>query len=123
MRVGQGRTAVSLMGRVREGSEGSPLVVAGELGAHVRSAAVLAGVRAEVGTRGEGHLALVSGLRVATPATTAVMGIATTTRRAGISDVISTHVAVGRLRGFASQMSRLGTVSEWSLGCRAHLSG
>lgn len=98
------------------------MVVAGELGAHVRSAAVLVGVRAEVGTR-EGHLALVSGLRVATPATTAVMGIATTTRRAGISDVISTHVAVGRLRGFASQMSRLGTVSEWSLGGRAHLSG
>ena len=90
--------------------------MAGELRAHVRTTTVLVGVRTEAGT-GERHLALVARLRVTAPATTAMIASSGRTR---ISHVIA-HVAVGRLRGFASQMSRLRTVSERSLGVRAHL--
>lgn len=120
MGVGQSRAAISLVRRVGERRDRSSLVGAMELRGHVGTASMLIGGRPEVWIRREGHLSLVSRLGKSASASGAVMGIAVRVPRTRISHVI-THIAVSRLRGFASEVSGLGSVSEWSLGSWAHL--
>lgn len=103
---GQGRTTTGLVRRVGEGRERTTLTGPVELRTHVGTSARLIG-GAEVGTWRVVHLTLVTGLRIATTTatTTLVITAATGTGRS-ISHMVA-HIAVSRLRGFATEVSRL----------------
>lgn len=89
-----------------------------ELRSHVGTTARLVR-RAEIGTRGVRHLALIgSRLRVST--TTATLVMITTASSRTTSHMVA-HVTVRRLRRFASQMSRLRSGTKGGLSIRAHL--
>ena len=109
---GQGRATTGLVRRVGEGRERTTLTGAAvELRTHVRTSARLVG-RAEVGAWRVVHLTLVAGLRVATATATATTTTTTTlitasTRTSRSISHMVAHIAMSRLRGFTTKVSRL----------------
>lgn len=99
MSVGQSWAAAGLVWRIGERGERTALL---ELWAHVGSAARLVG-RTEVWARRVGHLTLIARLRVSAATAT----IATTAGTSGSATHLVAHIAMRRLRGFATEMSRL----------------